>query len=129
LGGGRKGALGVAEPGCPSLQDHLVRVFRLLDPHAGDAQKVAATPGVPHGESRNGHQEATPMDVDRPPESAAAARAPQPQPQPCAATLAYPMELTGHTQPVYALDWSPEEQFLLSGSGDGMVGWCANLDS
>ena len=31
-------------------------------------------------------------------------------------------ELLGHTAAVHALDWSPDDKFLLSASGDGTVG-------
>jgi transcription initiation factor TFIID subunit 5 len=32
-----------------------------------------------------------------------------------------PLEIKGHSQPVYALSWSPEQRYLLTGGGDGAV--------
>lgn len=32
-----------------------------------------------------------------------------------------PLEIKGHSQPVYSLSWSPDQRYLLSGGGDGVV--------
>ena len=32
-----------------------------------------------------------------------------------------PLEIKGHSQPVYSLSWSPEQRYLLSAGGDGAV--------